>query len=231
MIIDPVANFLNTQIMKNVVYTTERQYLMRNKEDPRYQKTHKLLRESLMELCKEKSYDKITINEITDQAQINRSTFYLHYPDILALANDCLMVGVTLKEEYPSKNEIILDPENLIKRTTRFLRFCSDHSNFISTITSELFVNPYLKDFYEANLQIQYCFQKALFTGDLTKFIPDDRIARFIMAGQARLLGDWLDKNACDPLEQLAIYHNVQQIKVNCGLLGATTPDWVKTFN
>ena len=62
-------DLLNTQIVNNVVYTTERQYLMRNKEDPRYQKTHKELRESLMELCKEKPYDKITINEITDRAQ------------------------------------------------------------------------------------------------------------------------------------------------------------------
>jgi AcrR family transcriptional regulator len=49
--------------------------------DRRVQRTRELLRESLMELILEKGYDAITVQEITDRANLGRATFYLHYND------------------------------------------------------------------------------------------------------------------------------------------------------
>lgn len=49
--------------------------------DPRVKRTHKLLRDALMALIPEKGYNAITIQEITDRATLNRTTFYLHYRD------------------------------------------------------------------------------------------------------------------------------------------------------
>lgn len=49
--------------------------------DRRVQRTRQLLRDSLMSLILEKGYDAITIQEITDRANLGRATFYLHYRD------------------------------------------------------------------------------------------------------------------------------------------------------
>ncbi len=54
-------------------------------EDRRVRKTKKLLKESLIELMKEKKVKDITIKDITEKADLNRGTFYLHYLDIYDL--------------------------------------------------------------------------------------------------------------------------------------------------
>lgn len=59
---------------------------MRNpKEDRRVRRTQKLLKESLMELMSEKAFKDITIKDITERADLNRGTFYLHYADTYEL--------------------------------------------------------------------------------------------------------------------------------------------------
>ena len=49
------------------------------KTDRRVKYTKMFLRESLLELMKEKPVDKITPTELCREAQINRNTFYTHY--------------------------------------------------------------------------------------------------------------------------------------------------------
>jgi len=54
---------------------------MKNKTDRRIQRTCQSLRRALLELIKEKKYDDISIEEITERANVGRATFYLHYKD------------------------------------------------------------------------------------------------------------------------------------------------------
>ena len=49
------------------------------KTDRRIQRTRELLRKALMELIDEKGYDAVTIQDITERANLGRTTFYLHY--------------------------------------------------------------------------------------------------------------------------------------------------------
>jgi AcrR family transcriptional regulator len=51
------------------------------KEDRRSLRTQQLLADALVELMQEKRYDSITVQDILDQANIGRSTFYAHYQD------------------------------------------------------------------------------------------------------------------------------------------------------
>ena len=50
--------------------------------DRRVRKTRAQLRQGLAELLKEKSIKEITVKELVEKVDINRSTFYLHYTDI-----------------------------------------------------------------------------------------------------------------------------------------------------
>ena len=51
------------------------------KVDRRIQSTRQLLDDALIELILEKGYDKITVQNIVDQANVGRSTFYAHCLD------------------------------------------------------------------------------------------------------------------------------------------------------
>jgi AcrR family transcriptional regulator len=50
-------------------------------EDPRVQRTRKLLQQAFMELTVEKGFEALTVRDITQRAMMNRSTFYRHYLD------------------------------------------------------------------------------------------------------------------------------------------------------
>jgi AcrR family transcriptional regulator len=51
------------------------------KEDRRSLRTRQLLHHALVELMLEKRYDRITIQDIIDRADVGRSTFYAHFQD------------------------------------------------------------------------------------------------------------------------------------------------------
>lgn len=52
---------------------------MPKKTDRRVLRTRQMLRDALIELIVEKGYDAITVQDITDRANVGRTTFYLHY--------------------------------------------------------------------------------------------------------------------------------------------------------
>lgn len=53
--------------------------------DRRVRKTRRQLRECLITLLKRKKIQDITVRELTDMADLNRGTFYLHYKDVFDL--------------------------------------------------------------------------------------------------------------------------------------------------
>lgn len=53
--------------------------MLKNPEDRRARRSRKLLKESLLELMKQKTFSDISVRDVTDAADMNRATFYLHY--------------------------------------------------------------------------------------------------------------------------------------------------------
>src|SRR5579859_4828621 len=53
--------------------------------DPRILRSRRMLMDSLAKLLINKAFEDISIQEIADEATLNRATFYLHYPDKNAL--------------------------------------------------------------------------------------------------------------------------------------------------
>ena len=51
-------------------------------------RSRKLIRQAFLELLQEKEYQKITVTDIVNRADINRATFYAHYPDVLGLLEE-----------------------------------------------------------------------------------------------------------------------------------------------
>jgi AcrR family transcriptional regulator len=53
--------------------------------DPRILRSRRMLMDSLVKLLKKKEFEEISVQDIADEATLNRATFYLHYPDKNAL--------------------------------------------------------------------------------------------------------------------------------------------------
>ena len=70
--------------------------------DRRGRKTRRQLRECLISLLKEKKVQDITVRELTDMADLNRGTFYLHYKDVFDLLEK---TEAELQDEF---NQLVL---------------------------------------------------------------------------------------------------------------------------
>jgi AcrR family transcriptional regulator len=64
--------------------------------DRRIQKTRQLIMNTFIDLLAEKGFEKITISDIAERANINRGTVYLHYVDKFDLLDKCIETYVEL---------------------------------------------------------------------------------------------------------------------------------------
>lgn len=55
--------------------------MKRTQEDRRVQRTRQALRRALVDLIVEKGYERVTVQELADRANVGRTTFYAHYCD------------------------------------------------------------------------------------------------------------------------------------------------------
>ncbi len=70
---------------------------MSEKQDLRVVRTHKMIRNALIELLKNQEFDKIAVQDIVDLAMVNRATFYKYYSGKSDLAGAMI---ADLKAEY-----------------------------------------------------------------------------------------------------------------------------------
>jgi AcrR family transcriptional regulator len=64
--------------------------------DPRILRSRRMLMDALARLLMKKEFEEISVQEIADEATLNRGTFYLHYPDKNALLQ--AMTGVRFRD-------------------------------------------------------------------------------------------------------------------------------------
>lgn len=118
--------------------------------DRRQRKTRSALQNALMRLMLDKDIAKITVKDVAELADINRSTFYLHYYDVYDILTDIEREAVNGIAELVCEmdfDSLIRDPYPLLRAIsdkltadplfTRFL-LKSGNTNFYSKIQSEL---------------------------------------------------------------------------------------------
>ena len=81
-------------------------------------RSRKLIRQAFMELLKEKPFEKITVTDIVNRADINRSTFYAHYPDVMGLLDEIQEEIICFFEQYLRK----VNFSDLLENPTHYLR-------------------------------------------------------------------------------------------------------------
>lgn len=102
------------------------------KSESKYFNTAKKMDKALISLLEEKPFEYITVSEICKKADVNRSTFYLHYENTVDLLNETARL---LLDDFVSY--FTVDTKNL---TTKFLKAPLSELNFIS----DEYLHPYL---------------------------------------------------------------------------------------
>jgi len=83
------------------------------KLDPRIKRTRNLILQAFGTLLAEKGFESISVQDITGKAEINRATFYAHFPDKYALL-DYFVSQIFMQEiEKRTLNACHYTPENL----------------------------------------------------------------------------------------------------------------------
>ena len=114
-------------------------------EDRRVKRTKRILRECLFALLEEKSIDEITVKELTEAADINRSTFYFYYNDI----NDIMMqiqneIFVVFEDKVlkPQANFVTVD--DFVNYLIRFLLFCKEYEDICKFVLRKRTLNVHM---------------------------------------------------------------------------------------
>lgn len=83
------------------------------KLDPRVKRTRSLILRSFEDLLASKGFESISVQDVTDKAEINRATFYAHFPDKYALLDHFVSQMFRQEIEKRTLNACHYTPDNL----------------------------------------------------------------------------------------------------------------------
>lgn len=101
-------------------------------QDLRIRKTHSALRDALFSLLSQRKFDKITINDICEEAIVSRTAFYSHFEDKYALLKYSLELIKIDVEEYNKEHtdlEYVVNMNEYVRRNEKLLKNLIDENN------------------------------------------------------------------------------------------------------
>lgn len=176
-------------------------------EDRRVRRTKQHLHTALMSLIAEKGYDKITVQNLTDRADVGRSTFYAHYEtkdDLLLSGMHRLTDDIELHMvDDPAAGDAILPSLGV------FRHVADNHRLFKAMIGSRGIdlVHQAAQDALIERARSAIDLRTA--TGERSSTPPDARAA-FVAGSLLMFLSWWLDNDMPYPPEAMAdMYHQM----------------------
>ncbi len=160
------------------------------KEDRRIRKTKKMLRESLFSLLEKKNINSITVTELTKIADVNRSTFYLYYKDVLDMMDKIQneiyeLFYETVVSAFDGENDV----EKIVGYIQKFLDFCHDNVKVCKFITRNDCNNNLFSRIVKS-VQGVVPDSEACFDGS---YDPRYYLTTFALSGMMHVIIEWLN--------------------------------------
>jgi len=167
------------------------------KNDLRVEKTLKAMQEALLKLLGRRNFGRITVNELCEEAQISRPTFYAHFKDKYDLLEFCLTnisEGIKLSNEGKNRGARIERAANQLIR---------ENAKAISNL---------VKDANDETLDLLYAFMLSLL--DIAEKKDDDGnlspqyivFSNFCTGGMMKLLSWQVDNKFPQNLQWISTY-------------------------
>lgn len=181
-----------------------------DKSQSKYFNTAVRMDKALISLLEKKDFDYITIKEICEKAEVNRSTFYLHYETTRDLLQECIeYINKKCFESFDSSLEDMASkihtcpPRDLIFITPEFLhpylQFIKDNKTLFKTAVkqSEVMNAPgTFENMYR--LIFEPILERFNFSNDEKKYIM-----AFYINGLIAIVMEWLKNDCKDTIEEL----------------------------
>lgn len=187
---------------------------MENKRDDRraaYSK--KMIRESLYELIKTKPLNKITVKEICETADVNRSTFYAYYMDIYDLHQKIT------KEFFEKQREIINYAVSVLAQKENIADLSIDDFQeicffYLKTVKANKELYKFIFNQNSTN-SIHLSFGKVFFhtiLNEIPNKLPEEmkpifkRSFTFVSGGTTAIMMNWLKTECAEDTTRLSRY-------------------------
>ncbi|GGC77038.1 TetR family transcriptional regulator [Thalassobacillus devorans] len=177
---------------------------MAKKTDLRVKRTRILINEAFLKVIQMKGFDAMTIQDIADEALINRSTFYLHYDDKYDLLEK--MSSDVIQELISVINPPFdqADQELLKGSVTNVYQCIQKHQMFYQVMFGKNGINGFRNKLEEV---IRDKFDRHIkeVVKDPTQFqIPKDLLLHFISAAFVGIIQWWLNQDEKPTPEEMA---------------------------
>lgn len=171
------------------------------RDDRRVKYTKMILKESFINLLEKKNISKITVKEICENADINRTTFYNHYSDqydlMRKLENELIEnIGAYLAKYTQNKTDI-----DLVEMLEKIFEYIKENAKLCRILLSE-----------EGNLNFQKRIIMLVYDENITTLVDEnislkedmDYIFSFIITGCIGILQKWLNDDMKKSTRSLA---------------------------
>lgn len=162
------------------------------KESRRTKRTRKLIEDALMSLMLEKRYDKITVQDIIDRADVGRSTFYVHFDgkeDLLTSDFEHIFASLSQQIDVDKGNK------NEVFSTVELFKHIQAHHGLYKALVWGRGVELIFK---QGHMVLGKIFEKKLISlldDDAGTKVPIPVLSNHLAGSFLTLLKWWLDNN------------------------------------
>ncbi|TRM10995.1 TetR/AcrR family transcriptional regulator [Lentibacillus cibarius] len=173
---------------------------MNQKLDRRKKYTRMALKYSLITLLKIKPISTITVKEICERADINRSTFYTHYHDQFDLLEQIEEKMIADINTYLSQYNFTRDEESL-QMTEKLLEYIAANYDICQTLLNENGDHSFERRVMDVarTFLVRNWTEKNNMDADLSEYA-----GTFLISGSIYVIKQWLANNMDKPPKQIA---------------------------
>ncbi|MFB9330247.1 TetR/AcrR family transcriptional regulator C-terminal domain-containing protein [Paenibacillus aurantiacus] len=182
---------------------------MSDRIDRRKERTKQLLHVALLELIEERGLEGITVSDLTQRAEINRGTFYLHYKDVPDMLDQSKMAFLQGFKTLLAKLDVASVVEKAISDETdpgmvEIFAFIAENADMF-----RLLLGPGGDSFFGdqvIELLKEYLYDKLPFwqLEQARLQIPSDFLIAYVSAANLGFLHHWLESGMQQSPEEFA---------------------------
>lgn len=179
------------------------------RQDRKTKYTQMVLQDALMELMEHKSISKITIKELCEKADINRTTFYAHYTDQNDLLHKIEADVLLSVSKVVGSLHGPMDKSSIVQIIQEFLQYIADNNKHIQILLSERGDVYFPKELF--TMIYEQCEIMALATPSSTT----EYYSIFVLNGSIGLIQHWIKSGLTKSAKEMAeiIFNMTAQIK------------------
>ena len=169
--------------------------------DRRIKYTKLRLKKSIVELLRDYPIEKITVKQLCETADINRSTFYAHYSDPFDLLQQLEQEVIDQLMEHISQSIFVEESENIRNVLDIMLKYIQQNADLFKVLLSENGDMAFQKD------MMRITQQKSIIELKNNKNIDPDissYVQSFEIAGGLSIVQKWLENGMVESTQRMS---------------------------